>query len=120
MDIQTFKKEYHLVRVVDDEGKIHVYKRFGHQKWIKQHNHHLFMWQELPKPKYEKSNHKLEKLSNYDVLEKHFLKTNPEEMEKIVKERSEIHEDLFRVVRRLNKLGLEELGRKINGVNKLI
>ena len=48
------------------------------------------------------------------------MKTNPEEMEKIVKERSEIHEDLFRVVKRLNKLGLVELGRKINGVNRLI
>jgi len=120
MDIQTIKKEYHLVRVVDDEGKIHMYKRFGHQKWIKQHNHHTYMWNELPKPKYEESNSKLEKLSNYDVLEKHFLKTNPEEMEKIVKERSEIHEDLFRVVKRLNKLGLVELGRKINGVNNLI
>jgi len=120
MDIQTIKKEYHLVRVVDDEGKIHMYKRFGHQKWIKQHNHHTYMWNELPKPKYEESNYKLEKLSNYDVLEKHFLKTNPEEMEKIVKERSEIHEDLFRVVKRLNKLGMVELGRKINGINKLL
>lgn len=121
MDIQTIKKEYHLVRVVDDEGKVHMYKRFGYQEWIKQHNHHIYMWNELPKPKYEKGyNVELEKLSNYDVLEKHFLKTNPEEMEKIVKERSEIHEDLYSIVSRLNKLGLVELGRKINGVNKLI
>ncbi len=30
MDIQTIKKEYHLVRVVDDEGKVHMYKRFGY------------------------------------------------------------------------------------------
>lgn len=120
MDIQTIKKEYHLVRVVDDEGKIHMYKRFGYQKWIKQHDHHTYMWNELPKPRYEESNHKLDKLTNYDVLEKHFLKTNPEEMEKIVKERGEINEDLFKIVKRLNKLGMVELGRKINGVNKLI
>jgi hypothetical protein len=119
MDIQSVKKEYHLVRVVDDKGDVHSYKRFGHQKWIKRHNHHLHMWNELPKPKYD-SKHSIDKLTNYDVLEKHFLKNNPEEMEKIVKERSEIHEDLFRVVRRLNKLGLVELGRKINGVNNLI
>ena len=120
MDIQTIKKEYHLVRVVDDEGKVHMYKRFEHQKWIKQHYHHTYMWNELPKPKYEESNHKLDKLTNYDVLEKHFLRTNPEEMEKIVKERGEINEDLFKIVKRLNKLGLVELGRKINGINKLL
>ena len=120
MDIQSVKKEYHLVRVVDDKGDVYTYKRFGHQKWIKQHNHHLYMWNELPKPKYEESNHKLEKLDNYDVLEKHFLKNNPEEMEKIVKERSEIHEGLYKIILKLNKLGLGELGRKLNGINRLI
>jgi hypothetical protein len=35
MDIQSVKKEYHLVRVVDDKGDVYTYKRFGHQKWIK-------------------------------------------------------------------------------------
>ncbi len=119
MDIQSIKKDYHLVRVVDDKGDVHTYKRFSHQKWIKQHNHHLYMWNELPKPKYD-SKHKLEKLNNYDVLEKHFLKNNPEEMEKIVKERSEIHNDLYKIVLKLNKIGLGELGRKLNGVNRLI
>ena len=120
MDIQSVKKEYHLVRVVDDKGDVYTYKRFGHQKWIKQHNHHLYMWNELPKPKYEESNHKLEKLDNYDVLEKHFLKIHPEEMEKIVKERSEIHGDLYKIVLKLNKIGVGELGRKLNGINRLI
>jgi hypothetical protein len=37
MDIQSVKKQYHLVRVVDDKGDVHTYKRFGHQKWIKRH-----------------------------------------------------------------------------------
>jgi len=119
MDIQTHTKEYHLVRVVDDKGDVHMYKRFGHQKWIKQHNHHLYMWNELPKPKYD-SNHSIDRLTNYDVLEKHFLKINPEEMEKIVKERGEIHKDLYKIVLKLNKIGLGELGRKLNGVNRLI
>ena len=119
MDIQSVKKEYHLVRVVDDEGEVHTFKRFDYQKWAKQHKHHLFMWQELPKPTYD-SKHSIDKLTNYDVLEKHFLKDNPEEMEKIVKERGEIHEDLYKIVTRLNKLGLGELGRKLNGVNRLI
>jgi len=48
------------------------------------------------------------------------LKDNPEEMEKIVKERGEIHGDLYKIVIRLNKLGLGELGRKLNGINRLI
>ena len=119
MDIQSVKKEYHLVRVVDDKGDVHMYKRFEHQKWIKQHNHHTYMWNELPKPIYD-GKHSADKLTNYDVLEKHFLKIHPEEMEKIVKERSEIHEDLYKIVLKLNKIGLGELGRKLNGVNRLI
>ena len=47
------------------------------------------------------------------------MKIHPEEMEKIVKERSEIHEDLYKIVLKLNKIGLGELGRKLNGVNKI-
>ena len=63
MDIQSVKKEYHLVRVVDDKGDVHMYKRFEHQKWIKQHNHHTYMWNELPKPIYD-GKHSVDKLTN--------------------------------------------------------